>query len=30
MSETLLDATRIEAFGRQMGEVLNHGTLARC
>ena len=28
MSETLLDATRIETFGRQMGEVLNHGTLA--
>ena len=29
MSETVLDTTRIEAFGQQMGDVLNHGTL-RC
>ena len=28
MSETLLDPARLETFGRQMGEVLNHGTLA--
>ena len=28
MSETVLDTTRIEAFGQQMGDVLNHGTLA--
>src|ERR671936_505384 len=28
MSEVLLDTTRVEAFGRQMGDVLNHATLA--
>ena len=28
MSETTLDSTRLEAFGQQMSEVLNHGTLA--
>lgn len=28
MSETVLDTTRLEAFGQQMGDVLNHGTLA--
>ncbi|GAB2669333.1 class I SAM-dependent methyltransferase [Kribbella swartbergensis] len=28
MSETVLDPTRLEAFGQQMGDVLNHGTLA--
>ncbi|TCO21095.1 methyltransferase family protein [Kribbella steppae] len=28
MSQTLLDTNRIEAFGQQMGDVLNHGTLA--
>jgi SAM-dependent methyltransferase len=28
MSETTLDTTRLEAFGQQMGDVLNHGTLA--
>ena len=28
MSEALLDTTRAEAFGAQMGDVLNHGTLA--
>ncbi|TCO40197.1 methyltransferase family protein [Kribbella antiqua] len=28
MTETLLDTTRIEAFGQQMGDVLNHATLA--
>ena len=27
MSETMLDTTRVEAFGQQMGDVLNHGTL---
>jgi 2-polyprenyl-3-methyl-5-hydroxy-6-metoxy-1,4-benzoquinol methylase len=28
MSETVLDTTRLEAFGQQMGDVLNQGTLA--
>jgi SAM-dependent methyltransferase len=28
MSETVLDTTRLEAFGQQMGDVLNHGALA--
>jgi SAM-dependent methyltransferase len=28
MSETTLDITRVEAFGQQMSDVLNHGTLA--
>ncbi|TCC02993.1 class I SAM-dependent methyltransferase [Kribbella soli] len=28
MSEALLDTTRVEAFGAQMGDVLNHGMLA--
>ncbi|WP_433159860.1 class I SAM-dependent methyltransferase [Kribbella sp. CA-247076] len=28
MSETLMDTTRVEAFGQQMVDVLNHGTLA--
>jgi SAM-dependent methyltransferase len=28
MSEALLDTTRVEAFGQQMGDVLNHATLA--
>ncbi|MEV0286783.1 class I SAM-dependent methyltransferase [Kribbella sp. NPDC050820] len=28
MSETTLDTTRLEAFGQQMSDVLNHGTLA--
>ena len=27
MSETTLDTARLEAFGQQMGDVLNHGTL---
>lgn len=28
MSETPLDTTRLQAFGQQMGDVLNHGALA--
>jgi SAM-dependent methyltransferase len=28
MSETVLDTTRIEAFGQQMGDLLNYGALA--
>jgi SAM-dependent methyltransferase len=28
MSEALLDMTRVEAFGQQIGDVLNHATLA--
>lgn len=28
MSEALLDTSRLEAFGAQMGDVLNHGVLA--
>src|SRR5688500_9118296 len=28
MTETTLDTTRLEAFGQQMGDVLNHSTLA--